>query len=185
MCLCVVWQPKHWVDLMSGEKFTKSDIITIQDPHDINSRDIQKFSYVQLVADGAIAPPVNAAAAAVSNNDSATASAAGAAATDVNANASSALKRVLTEVADPAAAAAAAAKAKAEREAKKAAEFTGKRLPKAGAVAAAAADTKTEEAKKVPEKPKHMYASHSTGAAAGKPYTLINTLLSTHHLPLP
>ncbi|KAJ3342124.1 hypothetical protein HDU93_003340 [Gonapodya sp. JEL0774] len=38
-------QPKNWKDLLSDEPFKRSDLITIQDPHDIEARSISKFYY--------------------------------------------------------------------------------------------------------------------------------------------
>lgn len=38
---------KNWCDLMSGEEFTRKDIITIQDPKSLQSRDMSSFKYLQ------------------------------------------------------------------------------------------------------------------------------------------
>lgn len=38
---------RSWVDLMTGEKFTRKDIITLQDPHQIHLRNINSFHYVK------------------------------------------------------------------------------------------------------------------------------------------
>lgn len=38
---------KNWQDLVSDEKFTRSDVITLQDPQDVASRDLSKFKYLQ------------------------------------------------------------------------------------------------------------------------------------------
>ncbi|KAH6566060.1 hypothetical protein BASA82_000368 [Batrachochytrium salamandrivorans] len=38
---------KNWTDLISGEKFTRKDIITLQDPHKISERNITDFHYLK------------------------------------------------------------------------------------------------------------------------------------------
>ncbi|KEI37168.1 uncharacterized protein L969DRAFT_90240 [Mixia osmundae IAM 14324] len=38
-------KPRHWNDLVSDEKFTKDDIIVIQDPHNPEQRDFSQFHY--------------------------------------------------------------------------------------------------------------------------------------------
>jgi peptidyl-prolyl cis-trans isomerase-like protein 2 len=38
---------KNWRDLLTDEPFTRSDIITIQDPHKLGQRDINSFHYVK------------------------------------------------------------------------------------------------------------------------------------------
>ncbi|KAF2763740.1 cyclophilin-like protein [Teratosphaeria nubilosa] len=38
---------KNWRDLVSDEEFKRSDIITLQDPQNIESRDLSKFKYLQ------------------------------------------------------------------------------------------------------------------------------------------
>jgi peptidyl-prolyl cis-trans isomerase-like protein 2 len=43
-------KPKHWKDLLTDEPFTKKDIITIQDPHNLTARDIQQFDFVKKVS---------------------------------------------------------------------------------------------------------------------------------------
>jgi peptidyl-prolyl cis-trans isomerase-like 2 len=34
---------KYWQDLLTDEPFTRKDLITIQDPHDISNRNLEKF----------------------------------------------------------------------------------------------------------------------------------------------
>ncbi|KAI8637453.1 peptidyl-prolyl cis-trans isomerase-like 2 [Parasitella parasitica] len=38
---------KHWRDLITDEPFTRKDIIMIQDPHNLEKRDMSKFDYVK------------------------------------------------------------------------------------------------------------------------------------------
>ncbi|KAG0239222.1 Peptidyl-prolyl cis-trans isomerase cyp8 [Actinomortierella wolfii] len=38
---------KHWKDLMTDEPFTRKDIITIQDPHNLSNRYLANFHYVK------------------------------------------------------------------------------------------------------------------------------------------
>ena len=38
---------KNWKDLVNDEEFKRSDIITLQDPQNIESRDLSKFKYLQ------------------------------------------------------------------------------------------------------------------------------------------
>ncbi|KAJ1564269.1 Peptidyl-prolyl cis-trans isomerase cyp8, partial [Cladochytrium tenue] len=38
-------KPKNWHDLMTDEPFKRKDLITIQDPHNLTSRDINQFHY--------------------------------------------------------------------------------------------------------------------------------------------
>ncbi|KXS11901.1 cyclophilin-like protein, partial [Gonapodya prolifera JEL478] len=38
-------QPKNWKDLLSDDPFKRTDLITIQDPHNIEARSISKFYY--------------------------------------------------------------------------------------------------------------------------------------------
>ena len=40
-------KPKTWRDLISDEPFTRSDIITIQDPNNLASRDLREYDYVK------------------------------------------------------------------------------------------------------------------------------------------
>eukprot|EP01083_Nonionella_stella_P105007 301673_1 len=40
-------KPKFWQDLMTGEKFTRKDVITIQDPHKLESHLIDNFAHVK------------------------------------------------------------------------------------------------------------------------------------------
>lgn len=40
-------KPKMWNDLVSDEPFTKKDIITLQDPQNLESRDLDKFKYLR------------------------------------------------------------------------------------------------------------------------------------------
>ncbi|CDZ96367.1 peptidyl-prolyl cis-trans isomerase-like 2 [Phaffia rhodozyma] len=42
--LCI--KTKAWRDLITDEKFTRADIVTIQDPHNLSNRDLSKFDYV-------------------------------------------------------------------------------------------------------------------------------------------
>ncbi|KAI8059580.1 peptidyl-prolyl cis-trans isomerase-like 2 [Gongronella butleri] len=37
---------KHWHDLINDEPFTRSDVIMIQDPHNLEKRDMSKFHYL-------------------------------------------------------------------------------------------------------------------------------------------
>lgn len=41
------FKPKMWNDLVSDEPFTKKDIITLQDPQNLESRDLNKFKYLK------------------------------------------------------------------------------------------------------------------------------------------
>jgi peptidyl-prolyl cis-trans isomerase-like 2 len=38
---------KHWYDLMTNEPFGASDIITIQDPHNVAARKIEDFDFIK------------------------------------------------------------------------------------------------------------------------------------------
>ncbi|KAI7897844.1 peptidyl-prolyl cis-trans isomerase-like 2 [Cokeromyces recurvatus] len=38
---------KHWKDLMTDEPFTKKDIIMLQDPHNLENKDMSKFDYLK------------------------------------------------------------------------------------------------------------------------------------------
>ncbi|BFZ64350.1 cyclophilin peptidyl-prolyl cis-trans isomerase Cyp8 [Saitoella coloradoensis] len=38
---------KNWHDLVTDEEFTKKDIVTIQDPHNLQQRDMSTFKYLQ------------------------------------------------------------------------------------------------------------------------------------------
>jgi hypothetical protein len=40
-------KPKTWRDLISDEPFQRSDIITIQDPNNLASRDLREYDYVK------------------------------------------------------------------------------------------------------------------------------------------
>lgn len=41
-------KPQHWHDLMTDEAFTRNDLLTIQDPNNIEGRDdLQSFDYVK------------------------------------------------------------------------------------------------------------------------------------------
>lgn len=40
-------KPKTWRDLISDEPFKRSDIITIQDPNNLGSRDLREYDYVK------------------------------------------------------------------------------------------------------------------------------------------
>ncbi|CAJ0843585.1 14336_t:CDS:2 [Entrophospora sp. SA101] len=40
-------KPKYWKDLLTDEPFKRDDLITIQDPHNIESRDFTKFHYIK------------------------------------------------------------------------------------------------------------------------------------------
>jgi len=40
-------KPKTWRDLISDEPFTRSDIITIQDPNNLAARDLREYDYVK------------------------------------------------------------------------------------------------------------------------------------------
>ncbi|KAI8876163.1 hypothetical protein K501DRAFT_157172, partial [Backusella circina FSU 941] len=37
---------KHWCDLVTDEPFTRKDIIMLQDPHNLEKRDMSKFHYL-------------------------------------------------------------------------------------------------------------------------------------------
>ncbi|KAI9257928.1 peptidyl-prolyl cis-trans isomerase-like 2 [Sporodiniella umbellata] len=39
-------KPKHWRDLLTDEEFTKADIIMLQDPHNVEKKDMSKFDYL-------------------------------------------------------------------------------------------------------------------------------------------
>lgn len=38
---------KMWRDLVSDDEFTRKDIVTLQDPHDLGNRDMAGFKYIQ------------------------------------------------------------------------------------------------------------------------------------------
>ncbi|KAF1317616.1 Peptidylprolyl isomerase, partial [Globisporangium splendens] len=38
-------KPKNWIDLVSGEKFKRKDIIMLQDPQDLSNREIENFEH--------------------------------------------------------------------------------------------------------------------------------------------
>jgi len=40
-------KPKHWRDLVGDEQFTRKDIITLQDPQNLESRDMSEFKYLK------------------------------------------------------------------------------------------------------------------------------------------
>ncbi|KAI9028515.1 peptidyl-prolyl cis-trans isomerase-like 2 [Hyaloraphidium curvatum] len=40
-------QAKNWKDLLTDEPFTRQDIITLQDPHNLEARDLNRFYYVK------------------------------------------------------------------------------------------------------------------------------------------
>jgi peptidyl-prolyl cis-trans isomerase-like protein 2 len=40
-------KPGFWRDLQTDEAFTRADIITLQDPHNLEKRDLSKFDWVQ------------------------------------------------------------------------------------------------------------------------------------------
>lgn len=40
-------KPKTWRDLISDEPFKRSDIITIQDPNNLTSRNLEEYDYVK------------------------------------------------------------------------------------------------------------------------------------------
>ena len=40
-------KPKYWKDLLTDEKFTRRDIITLQDPHNFSGRNMLEFDFVQ------------------------------------------------------------------------------------------------------------------------------------------
>jgi peptidyl-prolyl cis-trans isomerase-like protein 2 len=40
-------KPGYWQDLQTEEPFTRADIITLQDPHNLEKRDLSKFDWVQ------------------------------------------------------------------------------------------------------------------------------------------
>eukprot|EP00300_Choanocystis_sp_HF-7_P024427 c2587_g1_i1.p1 GENE.c2587_g1_i1~~c2587_g1_i1.p1 ORF type:complete len:538 (-),score=141.87 c2587_g1_i1:95-1708(-) len=40
-------KPKNWLDLVTGEKFTRADIIHLQDPAHVDRRDIKKFYHMK------------------------------------------------------------------------------------------------------------------------------------------
>ncbi|KAF3483389.1 peptidyl-prolyl cis-trans isomerase-like 2 [Arthroderma uncinatum] len=40
-------KPKLWRDLVSDEEFGRKDIITLQDPHNVNARDLSTFKYLK------------------------------------------------------------------------------------------------------------------------------------------
>ncbi|EFR04681.1 peptidyl-prolyl cis-trans isomerase cyp8 [Nannizzia gypsea CBS 118893] len=40
-------KPKMWRDLVNDEEFGRKDIITLQDPHNVNSRDLSTFKYLK------------------------------------------------------------------------------------------------------------------------------------------
>ncbi|KAG0147455.1 hypothetical protein CROQUDRAFT_76495 [Cronartium quercuum f. sp. fusiforme G11] len=40
-------KPGHWHDLVTDEKFTRSDLITLQDPHNVEKKDLSRFDHLQ------------------------------------------------------------------------------------------------------------------------------------------
>ncbi|KAM0750840.1 cyclophilin-like protein [Meredithblackwellia eburnea MCA 4105] len=40
-------KPGHWNDLVTDEKFTRADIITLQDPLNVQNRDLSQFDYIK------------------------------------------------------------------------------------------------------------------------------------------
>jgi peptidyl-prolyl cis-trans isomerase-like protein 2 len=40
-------KPKMWRDLVTDDEFTRKDIITLQDPHNLGARDMSAFKYIQ------------------------------------------------------------------------------------------------------------------------------------------
>jgi peptidyl-prolyl cis-trans isomerase-like protein 2 len=58
--LCI--KPKHWADLLTDEPFTRADIITIQDPHDNETRALANFHHLKEGHTAADAAAANAAA---------------------------------------------------------------------------------------------------------------------------
>lgn len=40
-------RPKLWTDLLTGEPFTRKDIIVLQDPQNLSGRDLSSFDYVK------------------------------------------------------------------------------------------------------------------------------------------
>lgn len=40
-------KPKMWRDLVNDEEFGRKDIITLQDPHNVNARDLSTFKYLK------------------------------------------------------------------------------------------------------------------------------------------
>lgn len=52
-------KPKLWNDLMTGEKFNKNDIITLQDPTRVEERDMDKFFHVLNAQDVNNEPCIN------------------------------------------------------------------------------------------------------------------------------
>lgn len=41
------FKPRMWRDLVTDEEFSRNDIITLQDPHDLRSRNLSSFRYIQ------------------------------------------------------------------------------------------------------------------------------------------
>ena len=60
--LCV--KPKHWRDLLTDEKFTRKDLVTIQDPINLSGRAVDAFEHVKK---GHAVPSINANANKQSN----------------------------------------------------------------------------------------------------------------------
>lgn len=40
-------KPGHWHDLVTDEKFTRADLITLQDPHNVEKKDLSRFDHLQ------------------------------------------------------------------------------------------------------------------------------------------
>ncbi|PLW31942.1 hypothetical protein PCANC_19192 [Puccinia coronata f. sp. avenae] len=40
-------KPGHWHDLVTDEKFSRADIITLQDPHNIDKKDLSRFDHLK------------------------------------------------------------------------------------------------------------------------------------------
>lgn len=45
---------KNWVDLISGEKFKRKDIIILQDPQDLTNREIENFEHLRAAQNVAV-----------------------------------------------------------------------------------------------------------------------------------
>lgn len=74
------FKTKDWHDLLSGEPFTKADVITLQDPQDAGLRTIDKFAHVAGGKGAAAAAPTAAVGGAAAKSAGAGPSSGGAAA---------------------------------------------------------------------------------------------------------
>ncbi|TMW67427.1 hypothetical protein Poli38472_011047 [Pythium oligandrum] len=59
---------KNWMDLLSGDKFKRKDIIILQDPQDLTSREIENFEHLRRAAASSAKEEANAGATNIRTN---------------------------------------------------------------------------------------------------------------------